>query len=101
MQYLDFFKEFLRQIIFTIINKSSCKIFFSFSNNEYEDEDETTTQKSDASTSTTIKSTTSPKLDGEVACQILPPYQDVEGMLKWCNDNCRLGNCQNEICNCS
>ena len=76
---------------------------FSFSNNE-DDSDEnvsTTTQKSDASTSTTIKSTTSPKLDGEVSCRILPPYQEVEGMLKWCTDNCSLGNCQNEICNCS
>ena len=74
--------------------------FFSFSNNE----DDSTTSASRStitSTTTTIKSTTSPKLDGDVSCQILPPYQEVEGMLKWCTDNCILGNCENEICNCS
>ena len=78
--------------------------FFSFSNNDDDSTTSasisTTSQMSDATT-TTIKSTTSPKLDGDVSCQILPPYQEVEGMLKWCTDNCSLGNCQNEICNCS
>ena len=79
--------------------------FFSFSNNDDDSTTSasisTTSQMSDASTTTTIKSTTSPKLDGDVSCQILPPYQEVEGMLKWCTDNCSLGSCQNEICNCS
>merc|ERR1719270_1779 len=61
----------------------------------------TTTQKSETpNISTTVSSTTNGKIDG-VLCQVLSPYNEVEGMLKWCTDNCRLGNCQNEICNCS
>ena len=38
--------------------------------------------------------------DEDDDCVALVPYDKISGMQKWCQDNCKLGNCPETHCQC-
>ena len=74
------------------------------SSNEGDNDNEVSTSATMSTTSSTTStsiSTTSSDLtiNGEV-CKPVAPYDKVEGMSKWCIDNCPSIHCTKEICVC-
>ena len=60
---------------------------------------EQTTEKTEESTTEkAIKEEEIPDEDDD--CVALVPYDKISGMQKWCQDNCKLGNCPETHCQC-